>query len=310
VGQLGENPAVTFLQTPHPGTPSELISDYTNYLLSFIECDRLPVSLNAIRKRLNLRVRRTPLPGQRGCTNLALSIFVNSDDRLSVQRFTVAHEFIEVLFFAIADDAAADWMDDDLITALMDRKEELCEFGAAELTMPLPLFSKLTEERSINLDTARDIAKTCQVSLTAGLHRMIDTRLIHKALVIWQYKHKPTDRFPSRIGQGALFGPPESMDPVKRMRVARAYTPPDFVGYIPVDKSVPATSLIQQAFDSAATAAGFDDLGLDALRGRYYVEAMPFQVEEERYVMSLIHLDRSGPQSPQANRSWKQFWTS
>lgn len=119
--QLRENPAVTFLQTPHLGTPDELICAYTKYLLSLIECDRLPVSLNAIRRRLNLTVHRTPLPGQRGCTSPALRVYVNSDGRLSVQKFTAAHEFIEVLYFAIADDMAADWMDDGLFTALMDR---------------------------------------------------------------------------------------------------------------------------------------------------------------------------------------------
>lgn len=188
-------------------------------------------------------------------------------------------------------------------------KEELCELGAAELTMPLPLFSKLVEQHSITLDAAKDIARVCQVSLTASLRRMIDTGLMHKALVIWQHKHKPTDRSPSRIGQYALFGPPESMDPGKRMRVVRAFVPPDFKGYIPRDKSIPTASVIHQAFDHAVTVAGFEDFDLNRFRGRYYVEALPFQDDDERYVMSLIHLDRPAQHAAQANHSLKYFWT-
>lgn len=302
-----ENPTVHFLHTPRRGPPEDLIRGYAHYLLSLINCDRLPVSLNAIRKRLGLTVYRKPLPGLRGCTNPALTIYVNSDDRLAVQKFSAAHELFEVLFFAIRDDVAADWMDDNLFTGLMERKEALCEIGAAELTMPLPLFSDLIGQHPVCLDAAKEAATLCGVSLTATIYRIIDLGLAAKALVICQHKHKPLDRFPSRVGQGNLFGTPEFMDAERKMRIIRSFVPPDFVGYIPHEKSVPCTSLIQCAFDEGVIVSGTDYFNVGDLRGRYYVEATPFRIDDERHVMALVHLDRPDTCRPRTLGDWAAY---
>ncbi len=234
--------------------------------------------------------RRQPL-AQHGFTTHDLRIYLNADDYDTVQKFTLGHEFMEMLFFALEEGGADAWMHDDTFTGLMGQKEKLCDAGSAELVMPLALFTVLVREQPITLQRVSDIATHCQMSFTATIWRIIKNGLAPKVFIVWQFKHSPKEFVPSQVGQGVLFGTPNEWDPAKKMRVERAFVPPTYTGYIPTDKSVPPTSVISQAFTDGIATSGMEDIDLAGLRGRYFVEARPVSIDGERHIMSLIHLE-------------------
>ncbi len=233
------DPIVAFLRAPRQGTAGDIVRGFARYLIDEMGCSTLPVSLNTICKHLRVPVKRLSLPGQRGFTTEDRRIYLNADDRETVQKFTAAHEVMEVLSLAVEEGAADDWMPDDVVTEFTDRKESLCEMGAAELVMPQHLFRDLVLQQPVDLSHACEIAERCQVSLTATLWRIIEIDLVPLALIVWQRKHKPTEFVPSIVGQMTFLDSPEAMDPPKKMRVERVFVSPTFKGFIPTDKSVP-----------------------------------------------------------------------
>lgn len=292
MGKHRSNPALAYLQHPQDvESPEDLVRSYAHYLLKEAGVYRLPIKLAAISRYFNFPVHYRQLPqADRGCITDDLRIYLNAADRSTVQQFTLAHEFMEVLFFALKEGAADDWMSDPLFEALQKRKEVLCDAGAAELLMPLPLFRAFVSQSPISLQWAQEIATYCKLSLMAILRRIVETSLSPIALVMWRYKHSPKEVVPSMIGQGNLFGSIEEMDPPKKMRVDRWFTSPDLQCYIPRDKSVPLTSSIYRAFVEEVATADFEEIDLVGIQGRYFVESLPYNVTGERQVLSLIHL--------------------
>jgi Zn-dependent peptidase ImmA (M78 family) len=292
LGQHRGNPAIAYLKDPQDvESPEDLVRNYAHYLLREAGVYRLPIRLNAIRQHFNFLVHYRQLPQEdRGCITDELCIYLNAADRPTVRQFTLAHEFMEVLFFALKEGAADDWMSDSLFEALQKRKEALCDAGAAELLMPLPLFRAFVSQSPISLQWAQQIAAYCKLSLTAILRRIVETGLSPLALVIWRYKHSPNEFVPSRSGQGNLFGSMMVMDPPKKMRVDRWFISPGLELYIPREKSVPLTSSIYRAFVEGVATADSEEIDLVGIQGRYFVESLPYNVTGERQVLSLIHL--------------------
>lgn len=288
------NPAIAFLRTRRDVTADELVEHYASFLLHEASAYQLPVQLDRVREHFALPVRHLTLAAdQRGFTTDDLRIYLNADDWPTVQKFTLAHEFMEVLFFALKDGYADEWMSDEVFTTLLDHKERFCDKGAAELVMPLPLFADLVAKQPMSFQRAQGIAAHCEVSLTAALWRMIEVDLVPMVYVIWRHTNSPTEFVPSQVGQGNLFGPPEAMDPPKKMRVHRVFAPPG-TPFIPVAKSAPIESSIHRAFAEDSATSGMEALDLVGVRGRYLVESRPFTADGERRVMSLIHLDATG----------------
>src|SRR5215510_13856167 len=124
-----ENPALAYFQVRRRSSADEIIRGYARFVLETACAYQLPVPLDHIRSRFHLLVHRQPLSlsgGQRGLTTDSLEILLNADDLPTVQNFTFGHELVELLFIALRDGAADDWMDDALFTALLDNKEALC----------------------------------------------------------------------------------------------------------------------------------------------------------------------------------------
>jgi IrrE N-terminal-like domain len=292
--QYRSNPAIAFLKNPQDiECPEDLVRGYAHYLLKEARVYQLPIKLDVIRHHFNFPVHYQQLPPEeRGCITDDLRIYLNAGDRSTVQQFTLAHEFMEVLFFALKEGAADDWMSDQLFEALQKRKERLCDAGAAELLMPLPLFREFVSQSPVSLKWAQEIAFYCKLSLMAILRQIVESDLSPMALIFWSHKHRPKEFVPSKIGQGNLFGSMEEMDPPKKMRVDRCFISPGLQLYVPRDKSVPLTSSIHRAYVEGVTTAEFEEIDLVNIRGRYFVESLPYNVTGERQVMSLIHLKR------------------
>lgn len=285
-----KNPAIGFLRTTRLQSADELVEGYANFLLNEARAFSLPVQLDRVKEHTKLTVHRKRLArDQRGFTTPDLSIYLNVLDGPTVQKFTLAHELMEVFFFALKDGCADHWMDEGLFTSLCDEKERYCDKGAAHLVMPLPLFRELIPESKLSFHLVQEIASFCEVSLTAVLWRIVEYQLSPILVIFWAYKHKPSEVVPSHIGQGNLFGAPEDMDPPKKMRVERVFSPPGFP-FIPPDKSMPVDSSVQVAYITGKETTGYERLDLVAIRGRYCIESRAFDVSGERKVMSLIHL--------------------
>lgn len=288
-----ENPGIAFLRTHRAETAEELVVTYAQYLLRKSQAYRIPVSLKHIIKHFGLQRHSAPLPGSRGLTTPKLDIFVNIDDDDTVQRFSLAHELMELLFIALKDEGCS-WMSEVMFEKLWRVKERLCELGAAELLMPMDLFKPLVQQEGVSMGTAEKLANLCKVSLTATLRRVVDTDLAKCAVIRWRFTHSKTQFVPSKIGQLPLFGDADSMDPPKKLRVERVYVSPSVRAtktFIPPEKSVNDSTLIFRAYDEGVPTAGYDDLDLARLRGRYYTENRPIKIGGERRVLSLVYLE-------------------
>jgi Zn-dependent peptidase ImmA (M78 family) len=289
-----ENPAARFLASARTEHGEKLAVAYAEFLLHEANAYQIPVSLGRIVTRFGLQSYNAPLPGSRALTTPALDIFVNAHDRDSVQRFSVAHELIELLFMALKDQGCA-WMSEATFAALWTDKERLCELGAAELLMPMDLFKPLVEQEGVSMIAAERLASQCQVSLTAALRRIVDTDMAECAVIRWRYRHSSRQFVPSAVGQLPLFGDPTSMDPPRKLRVERVYLSSGVRSarvFIPRGKSIEDNTLIFRAYEEGVPTSGYDTLDLANLRGRYYAESRPVAIDGERMVISLVHLQK------------------
>ena len=292
-----ENPGIAFLRTHRGENAEELIAAYAQYLLHESEACQIPVSLGRIIKHFRLQSYKAPLPGSRGLTTPDLDIFVNVDDTNTVQRFSVAHELMELLLIALKNEGCS-WMSEVMFAKLWGAKERLCELGAAELLMPMDLFKPLVQREGVSMGTAEKLANLCRVSLTAAFRRVVDTDLAKCAVIRWRFTHSKTQFVPSKIGQLPLFGDADSMDPPKKLRVERVYVSPSVRAsktFIPREKSVDDSTLVFRAYNDGVPTAGYDDLDLARLRGRYYTENRPIKIDGEWRVLSLVYLETTMP---------------
>lgn len=274
--QSQSNPAIAFLENSQDVECSEqLMKNYARYLLKEANIRQFPVRLTTLKEHFPFPVHTKHLPQEsRGCITDTLRIFLNSKDRSSVQQFTLAHEFMEMLFFALKEGIADSWMTDQLFVDLQKRKEFLCDIGAAELLMPLPFFREFVSQSPISFAWIREIALHCKLSLMAVLRRIVETSLTPLAMVIWRYKHKAKER----------------KDCPKKMRVERWFISPSVKCYIPTGKSASATSAVYRAFRENKEIAEFEQIDLTSIHGNYFMESLPYSVKGERLVISLIHL--------------------
>jgi hypothetical protein len=127
--------------------------------------------------------KRVPLEGQQGIlldSDRGL-VLIRADDSWVRQRFTEGHELMEFLFDAQVEVQVEppDWL-----TA--ERKEMLCDRGAAELLMPRHLFQPDLRALDLSIGTAKQLARRYQTSLVATLMRMVDLSLEDCALMVWR----------------------------------------------------------------------------------------------------------------------------
>jgi uncharacterized protein DUF955 len=274
--QSQSNPAIAFLENSQDVECSEqLMRNYAHHLLKEANIRQFPVRLTTLKERFPFPIHTKHLPQEsRGCITDTLRIFLNSKDRSSVQQFTLAHEFMEMLFFALKEGVADSWMMDQLFVDLQKRKEFLCDIGAAELLMPLPFFREFVSQSPISFAWIREITLRCKLSLMTVLRRIVETSLSPLAMVIWRYKHKPNER----------------KDLPKKMRVERWFLSPSVKCYIPTGKSAPTTSSVYRAFSENKSITEFEQIDLTGIHGHYWMESLPYSNKGERQIISLIHL--------------------
>lgn len=289
---LIEHPGRLFIE--RYGTPEtrDDVLTYVRFLRDESGLDgALPVDLEKIYRRFGICPRRTPLPNLQGLlVNPELGlILINESDSVQRQRFTEGHELIEYLFAALPEGKG--WAARKRVGPFLQPfKEQLCNEGAGELLMPRTSFEPRVFELGVSYATACRLAANYGVSVTAAMVQMVRTGQGLHAVVLWRLKHKPTElRAPSPEEQPSLF--PDLIPEVlpRRLRVEWCLAGPG-APFIPPNKSVPDDSSIGRAYHEGTFVEGGDLLELGAAKGRFHCESKPFEVENERQVLSLLHL--------------------
>lgn len=217
-------------------------------------------------------------------------IVINSNDTDKRQKFTKAHELVEMLFSELPQgrDLGSGWRLDRPGGFKPITKEFLCNWTAANLLMPSDYVQDQIIKHDVNFDCARFIATTCDVSLSAALVQLARNSSEGHFVVLWRMKNKPTEILNmSNASQMTMFGVDNAL-PAKKLRAEWCMGGLDSP-FIPKDKSTENTSLISRAWQTNAFTNGRERMTFDNRSSAWYSsENMPFTINEERCVISLI----------------------
>jgi hypothetical protein len=278
------SPVEDFLKDYKFSNHWSLFRDYSVFLLNESGALELPVPLRRIREKIELARHITPLD-QRGFL-LSNNIFINSDDARSIQRFTEAHEIMELLTSTL--ESAKKYQ-----IRNPDKKEKLCEYGASELLMPTILVKPIISEIGLSLSGGTELANLCQTSLTAAIRKILSLDLSPQIFAILRENYKKSQFVPSSIGQGVLWGQPEDWDPDAELRVWRCWSSPQTKLYLCQNESFGRNTLAYSLLKHGTP--GFieskqDILDLEYIKGEYLVEGMRVNIDGSPCVMLLMHL--------------------
>ncbi|MEN8181275.1 MAG: ImmA/IrrE family metallo-endopeptidase, partial [Myxococcota bacterium] len=223
---------------------------------------------------------------------------INKTEIEERQRFTEAHELMELLFSQLP--GGNGWAARDDGKFKRGKKEALCNRGAAELLMPRSSFLPRVMERGISISTSDRLAVEYEVSPTAAMVNMARVGSGEHTVVLWQHRHKPSELKKMSSGdQPSLYGGGVGAAPPKRLRVAWSLGK-EGVPYVPPHKSVEESSSIYRAWESRLDNEGVDHLKLGPLSGRCTCENHTEEVEGQQVVLTLLHLpgDRDCSRAP------------
>lgn len=283
------HPGFLFLETYSSIQTPEDVLAYVQFLREKANLDEsAPADLPAIYEAFGIPTpKRVPLPNQQGLLlvpEVGL-ILINQNDVETRQRFTEAHELIELLFNALPDGKG--WAARQKGPFQHGTKEWLCNRGAADLLMPPTVFETRARADGVSFSAAQKLAREYAVSLTAALVQLARLAPTPHAVVLWRMKHKKADEpLKNHPAQLSLFGPP-APGPAPKLRVEWVLRGPNSF-LIPQNKSVAETSLIYTAWLEGRFTTGEDTLDLGAVQGRFRSENLPFEAGEERRVLSLL----------------------
>lgn len=254
----------------------------------------LPVDLGAIYAHFDIpKPQYVPLPGQQGLLVDAERgiIAINLRDPGTRQRFSEAHELAEMLFSILPAgvDLGGGWFLKRPGGYKKSTKEYLCNRVAANLLVPPQELHSYIQQYGVTFESARGVAAKCQVSLSAALVQLTHIGSGRHCVVLWRMKNKPTEiKNQPAASQMTLFDGHEVGLPAKKLRVEWSMRAPEGP-FIPENKSTESTSQIYSAWESGSFTEGEERMSIDGRNtGLYRSENLPFEFNNERYVLSLI----------------------
>ena len=154
--------------------------------------------------------------------------------------------------------------------------EFLCDLGASEIIMPTPDFDLDVENMGISLKSLRVLSKRYEASREATAIRMIGTDFYPCALIVLDYRHKPTekDKIEESKCQLNLFGDYPWEPPSMKLRVQYSVRGTHFSAYIPKHKSIEESSPLHEVSVTGKPFQGDTVLNLTKTPLNTYVEAM------------------------------------
>lgn len=251
--------------------------------------DTPPIDLARIRNHFGLPSPiRAALTEQQGVLidDEAGLILIKEDDPDTRQRFTYAHELIELLFAACMQ--YPEWSRPRPLFSDA-RKEQLCNQGAAALLMPQPSFSTRVATEQISLAVGSRLAQLYKTSFLATLRHMVCHASEPYALVLWQYALKPTQERKIPTEQMWLFDLGEDLMFDKALRVQWVISNhTSYAHYIPKHKSIPEQSCIFRAYRSGKIERSIEQLRLGGHSVYCEIEAKRVVIGEELSVVTLL----------------------
>jgi len=227
-----------------------------------------------------------PLPDIQGLLLLpdAGLMVINDSDIAARQRFTQAHELIELLFDALPDGKS--WRRGRKGPFKHHTKENLCDIAAADLLMPPPAFRHAANQKGVSFSTARFMAGAFSVSTTAALVQLVRCSAGRLSVALWAMGLKKSENNQA-AGQISFLPPEFDSRPAKKLRVVWAFGSPANP-LVPRNKSAGEGNTIQLAYQSGAFESGNDFMDLGTFAGTFRIEALPFEDKGERRVLSLL----------------------
>lgn len=292
------HPGELYLQSHRSPQELEDILKYARWLREQAQvASDVRLDLGSIFARFQIpSPKRAPLPSQQGLllnSDIGL-ILINQSDPAMRQRFTEAHELIELLVDAAAKDEK--WRQQNYLARKPDLKERWCDEAAAELLMPSAQLRPRVLRSAATFGTAQELAEYFQVSLTASLWQMIKASSSVHAIVRWRMKYKPKqlDAVENANAQLPLFGSSADFIPGKRLRIEWCATNSPSV-FLPFDKHIGEDSNVYRAWHDGIFTSGRDVLDLGPRAVWFSSENRPFAVDGEREVLSLLTIEPRGP---------------
>lgn len=284
-----QNPAKLFLEHNQVLDFTDIL-DYVYFLRNQSGLtENPPVNLNAIHKTFGIPFpHKIAMQKQYGALveiEGVPQIFLKKDDPYFRQRFSQAHELIELLFIELSDEFRFDGLRENIFGG---KKENMCQKGAAHLLMPENSFQPKALELGLSFQAGVSISKIYEVSLTAALFRLVDQFPNSGAVILWKMKNKPSEmkrRVPEN--QFAMPGFNSSAIAQTKLRVEWAYGKFKNI-YIPKDKSIPKESLVYQTWNTNNYSSGVEVFPFGKSNTSALVESIPVRIEKERFVLSLV----------------------
>jgi Zn-dependent peptidase ImmA (M78 family) len=284
-----ENPAKLFLES-HSVEGIDDVLAYADFLRnsSGISANP-PVLLEQIFNQFGMQIPKfVSLPQQQGMIIPLESpqIIIHSGDSASRQRYSIAHELIELLFMELSGRKRFDSKKENIFGDA--EKERVCQTAAAHLLMPSESFRHRSTELGLIFNSATILAEEYQVSLMAALCRLADMYSRQAVVVLWQMMNKPAD-IKKQVSKEQITLP--GFDPAlclpKKLRVAWQYG--KFKGvFIPRYKSIPEDSSVYKAWDTNLFTFGEENIPFGRYNRKAIIENKSFHIQSEKYVLSLI----------------------
>lgn len=270
-----EHPGRLFVE--RHGVPGDVdgIVKYANFLRHKAHAGKYSrVRLSAIRWRFGVRLTIETLPPDTpGFSQHEQGLIcVRREDPRERQRFTEAHEFIELLYRACKESPA--WMESVFATN-KHRKEKLCHKGAAALLMPRESYLRYLRNAGVSLQLASSLAELFRTSLTSSVHRMVDLSSTDCAMLLWDGLSQP------RRSEKYSGSQPDVL------HLRWAVCSPG-IGYIPPAVSVDTNSLIGQALTTPGIHKGKEEVNLGGISGECLIEAKRVTLAGQQCVLSLV----------------------
>lgn len=283
------NPAKLYLSKNNVNKLSDVV-EYSAFLRQSAAIEATPpIDLEKIYTHFEIpRPDKIALPKQQGTTvfNQGVpQIIIHEGDKLTRQRFTEAHELIELLFNELPGDIRIDRQKDNIFGG---GKERMCQIGAANLLMPEKSFRPWVEKLGVCFESGQKLASLFQVSLIASLFRIADLYSNKTAVVLWNFKNtKSEQREKAPDKQISMFDERPRSLPPRKLRVEWGYGRYKN-SFIPKNKSIPEDSSVYKAWEKDQATHGVEIIPFGKYRKKALLENKPIEIKGERVVLTLI----------------------
>jgi hypothetical protein len=244
---------------------------------------------------LGIRVRLAPTyQGARGLLvplrDGSYQIIARADETGGAQRFTVAHELVE-LGLQVGCPSLVERSYHD--AGAGQAKERFCEAGAAEILMPLARLRHELEGRPGGIVALRDLATLFGTSLHAMLWRMVEAATLPcMGMILHQSAPASVTRrglHPARPAASAWSGDSASTAPPAGLVVRTACGGGGLRAPMLAGTAVPEDSVLALCHRDRIDLRATEVLALGRLQGRFRVEATCPGRGERRHVYALLY---------------------